>query len=98
MFSYFFIWWSHFIPSRNLDEVFTYNHVWLGRGSNSRPIGHPNSIILVCLTHSPTEPYSQFIYVCVCEFVCIYVRMCICACVYSCYRIRVVLNCIIGIV
>ena len=24
-----FIWWSPFIPSRNLDEVFTYNHVWL---------------------------------------------------------------------
>ena len=21
-----FIWWSPFIPSRNLDEVFTYNH------------------------------------------------------------------------
>ena len=26
---YFFIWWSPFITSRNLDEVFTYNHVWL---------------------------------------------------------------------
>ena len=25
----FFIWWSPFIPSRNLDEVFTYNHIWL---------------------------------------------------------------------
>ena len=24
-----FIWWSPFIPSRNLDEVFTYNHIWL---------------------------------------------------------------------
>ena len=24
-----FIWWSPFIPSRNLDEVFTYNHTWL---------------------------------------------------------------------
>ena len=24
-----FIWWSLFIPSRNLDEVFTYNHIWL---------------------------------------------------------------------
>ena len=23
------IWWSPFIPSRNLDEVFTYNHIWL---------------------------------------------------------------------
>ena len=23
----FFIWWSPFIPSRNLDEVFTYNHL-----------------------------------------------------------------------
>ena len=22
-----FIWWSPFIPSRNLDEVFTYNHM-----------------------------------------------------------------------
>ena len=21
------IWWSPFIPSRNLDEVFTYNHI-----------------------------------------------------------------------
>ena len=26
---FFFIWWSPFIPSRNLDEVFTYNHIWL---------------------------------------------------------------------
>ena len=26
---YIFIWWSPFIPSRNLDEVFTYNHIWL---------------------------------------------------------------------
>ena len=25
----YFIWWSPFIPSRNLDEVFTYNHIWL---------------------------------------------------------------------
>ena len=25
----FCIWWSPFIPSRNLDEVFTYNHIWL---------------------------------------------------------------------
>ena len=24
-----FIWWNPFIPSRNLDEVFTYNHIWL---------------------------------------------------------------------
>ena len=24
-----FIWWSPFIPSRNLDEVVTYNHIWL---------------------------------------------------------------------
>ena len=24
-----FIWWSPFIPSMNLDEVFTYNHIWL---------------------------------------------------------------------
>ena len=24
-----FIWWSPFILSRNLDEVFTYNHIWL---------------------------------------------------------------------
>ena len=24
-----FIWWSPFIPSRNLDAVFTYNHIWL---------------------------------------------------------------------
>ena len=24
-----FIWWSPFIPSRNLDEVFTYNHIWM---------------------------------------------------------------------
>ena len=24
-----FIWRSPFIPSRNLDEVFTYNHIWL---------------------------------------------------------------------
>ena len=30
-----FIWWSLFIPSRNLDEVFTHNHgyaymhIWL---------------------------------------------------------------------
>ena len=24
-----FIWWSPFIPSRNLDEVFTYNHIGL---------------------------------------------------------------------
>ena len=24
-----FIWWSPFIPSRNLDKVFTYNHIWL---------------------------------------------------------------------
>ena len=24
-----FIWWSPFIPSRNLDEVFTYNHIAL---------------------------------------------------------------------
>ena len=24
-----FIWWSPFIPSSNLDEVFTYNHIWL---------------------------------------------------------------------
>ena len=23
------IWWSPFIPSRNLDEVFTYNHMTL---------------------------------------------------------------------
>ena len=23
-----FIWWSPFIPSMNLDEVFTYNHIW----------------------------------------------------------------------
>ena len=23
-----FIWWSPFIPSRNLDEVVTYNHIW----------------------------------------------------------------------
>ena len=23
------ILWSPFIPSRNLDEVFTYNHIWL---------------------------------------------------------------------
>ena len=23
------IWWSPFIHSRNLDEVFIYNHVWL---------------------------------------------------------------------
>ena len=22
-------WWSPFIPSMNLDEVFTYNHIWL---------------------------------------------------------------------
>ena len=22
-------WWSPFISSRNLDEVFTYNHIWL---------------------------------------------------------------------
>ena len=26
-----FIWWSPFNPSRNLDEVFTYNHIY---GSN----------------------------------------------------------------
>ena len=25
----YFIWWSPFIPSRNLDEVFTYNHMAL---------------------------------------------------------------------
>ena len=24
-----FIWWSPFISSRNLDEVFTYNHIGL---------------------------------------------------------------------
>ena len=24
-----FIWWSSFITSRKLDEVFTYNHIWL---------------------------------------------------------------------
>ena len=24
-----FIWWGPFIPSRNLDEVFTYNHMTL---------------------------------------------------------------------
>ena len=24
-----FIWWSPFIPSRNLDEVFTYNHIYM---------------------------------------------------------------------
>ena len=24
-----FIWWIPFIPSKNLDEVFTYNHLWL---------------------------------------------------------------------
>ena len=24
-----FIWWRPFIPSRNLDEVFTFNHIWL---------------------------------------------------------------------
>ena len=31
------IWWSPFIPSRNLDEVFTYNHIY---GSNvpSKPL------------------------------------------------------------
>ena len=23
----YFIWWSPFIPSRNLDEVFNYNHM-----------------------------------------------------------------------
>ena len=22
-----FIWWSSFIPTRNIDEVFTYNHM-----------------------------------------------------------------------
>ena len=22
-------WWSPTTPSRNLDEVFTYNHIWL---------------------------------------------------------------------
>ena len=27
-----FIWWSPSIPFRNLDEVFTYNHIWLCRG------------------------------------------------------------------
>ena len=26
---YIFIWWSLFIPSRDLDEVFTYNHMIL---------------------------------------------------------------------
>ena len=26
---FYFIWWSPFIPSRNIDEVFTYNHIWL---------------------------------------------------------------------
>ena len=25
----FLIWWRPFIPSRNLDDVFTYNHIWL---------------------------------------------------------------------
>ena len=26
---YIFIWWSPFIPSKNLDEVLTYNHITL---------------------------------------------------------------------
>ena len=25
----YFIWWSPFIPSKNLDEDFTNNHIWL---------------------------------------------------------------------
>ena len=34
-----FIWWSPFIPSRNLDEVVTYNHIY---GSNvpSKPLSY----------------------------------------------------------
>ena len=29
IFIYIYIWWSPFISSRNLDEVFTYNHMAL---------------------------------------------------------------------
>ena len=25
----FLLWWSSFIPSRNLDEVFTHNHLYI---------------------------------------------------------------------
>ena len=39
----YFIWWSPFIPSNNLDNVFTYNHIYMtvyGSGVLSKPLSY----------------------------------------------------------
>ena len=46
-----FIWWSPFIPSRNLDEVFTYNHICMALMS-LRSRSHVNaSMVLTRADH-----------------------------------------------
>ena len=51
-----FIWWSPFIPSRNLDEVFTYNHMAL---ISLRSPSHVKA--LVVLTRSDHICINNFI-------------------------------------
>ena len=44
------IWWSPLIPSRNLDEVFTYNQIALiSLGSRSHVKAPVNQTVTICI-------------------------------------------------